>query len=339
MNRRTASEVTQSDLSLRGRTARWPLLPILRSRFARIAFAWLTLTLIFSVIYWVAWMARSDSFIINKEFNLNPVEQIRERVLLSYTSIDGAVMPEHPVLQPIGLEEMTLALVELDSLTREINSSLTPLNIRLKSLETESGRISRLHSQAMSDNMEAYRTKELAPAEAEVKRRAEAVASMERTQGLSPNSYQKIILAEARVELASARLTEATKSAQVATYILDNIGTFADSYTTEAIQKLDANLQHGAAERESLMLSLRQLRERTSQTAASWRERRTDRLGWLDFVYFSVAVSSSTTFGDIIPNTRLVRMAALAQLLVSIFLLGYLVSLAGALPRQDADRT
>lgn len=307
-----------------------------RYRFFFLATAWALLVIAFSLIYWCAWQSQSDSFIVNREFNLNPIEELRSRLSISQAQALSGPTTQSAIVKSIGLDEMMMAIDEVDSIAKDLNEVIASLKLKQQALELDRERVGSLHSASMSKNMENYRARELAAVKAEVRRNADIVEGMQKAYGDTPPSHQGIMLAEARVELADARLREATKAAEVGSYVLENIGTFADAGTSDALEKIDENLQKIALERNRLALDLGALQEKANQIAASWRKNRTDRLSWIDFIYFSVGVSSSTTFGDIIPNNRFVRIMALIQLLASIFMLGYLVSLASpALAKQE----
>jgi hypothetical protein len=56
------------------------------------------------------------------------------------------------------------------------------------------------------------------------------------------------------------------------------------------------------------------------------RSERIDRVGFLDFVYFSIGVATGTTFGDIVPNHVFTRSIVAVQLLTSIIIVGFFVN-------------
>lgn len=68
------------------------------------------------------------------------------------------------------------------------------------------------------------------------------------------------------------------------------------------------------------------LRSQAFDLVAAWRSERVARLSVLDFVYFSLGVATTTTFGDIVPNHPLTRFIVTLQLLISIVLVGLFVN-------------
>lgn len=69
----------------------------------------------------------------------------------------------------------------------------------------------------------------------------------------------------------------------------------------------------------------------------AYREATEHRLGYGDFLYFSVGAATTATFGDISPNSTLVRMLVCLQVLGSIVFVGLMVSeLAGRIDKKAA---
>lgn len=46
-----------------------------------------------------------------------------------------------------------------------------------------------------------------------------------------------------------------------------------------------------------------------------------DDLNFLDFLFYSIGISTTTTFGDLLANSRLIRLIVCVQLLLSIIVL------------------
>ncbi|HEB0978545.1 TPA: two pore domain potassium channel family protein [Yersinia enterocolitica] len=50
-------------------------------------------------------------------------------------------------------------------------------------------------------------------------------------------------------------------------------------------------------------------------------KRQKEDLNFLDFAFYSIGISTTTTFGDLVANSRLIRMLVCIQLLLSILVL------------------
>lgn len=53
---------------------------------------------------------------------------------------------------------------------------------------------------------------------------------------------------------------------------------------------------------------------------------RIEKVGFMDFLYFSLLIATSNSFGDILPNTSAARLVVSLQLLIGIILIGYILS-------------
>lgn len=298
---------------------------------------WILSVLIYSFTYWGLWSSRPDAFILNKEFNLTPIQDLHAKLWAE----DG------PGTWPMGNAAKAPVAAELDSLMGSVaeldrtaiaaEKALAPLKQQQSELESESKRALLQHSELMWKNVEHYKSQAWATERDDVKRNEDLVAGLEQQFGMVPPSHQAIVLAEARVVLAHAKYREAVKMAEVSEYVLKNLGKFADPTATAETKRVEEQLRSNTEQQDELRKKLSTVRKHAHDSLNTWYVARQGRLLWLDFLYFSVGVSTTTTFGDIIPNSRIARMFALSQLVISVFLVGYLVSLVGRAGQKNAN--
>lgn len=306
--------------------------------------AWILSVLIYMGFYSYLWNLRPDSFILNKEFNLTPIQNLQEKLWLADKPPPFSPMDEvgdlpksnaDRISAVVELDSMAGIAAELDKTASDAVSALVPLSQEQRAIEAERKRAFDNHSESTSKNVDAYTYRQLAGERMEVRRRASLVESLERQFGNNPPNHQAIVLAEARVALAHARYQEVLKDADVAEYVLKNFSQFADSSAVAEVERLQAQLQGNEERQRALRESILNVRRQALENMKNWYHARQGRLSCLDFLYFSVGVSTTTTFGDIIPNSRAARMIALSQLILSIFIVGFLVSRVGNPVSQD----
>jgi ion channel len=102
----------------------------------------------------------------------------------------------------------------------------------------------------------------------------------------------------------------------------------ADFAQTSVVAAFDkAFKEHDALLNKHLELSdkILRLRVKRRDLLESWERERLQRLGFFDFLYFSMGVATSNTFGDLIPNDRMIRTVIVTQLVLSILLVGLLI--------------
>ncbi len=297
-------------------------------RIGVLAGLWLVSVIVYAFAYWLLWLAHPDAFIINKEFNLTPIEDLNSKLW----GTNGNTWSSTPSLSAPGaleLDSLMSSVAELDRTAAEAESGMAPLRLEQAKIEAELKQAFQKHSELMWANIERYKSMQADAVRTESQKQSDLVAALEKNFGSKPPSHQAIILAEARVSLAHARYREAVKVAEIGEFVLRNLGSFADSASSSEIVRLEELLKDKTQRQAALFAQLSDVRKRAYESLEKWYAARQSRLLWIDFLYFSIGVSTTTTFGDIIPNSRSTRMFVMSQLVVSVLLVGYLVSLIG----------
>jgi hypothetical protein len=114
------------------------------------------------------------------------------------------------------------------------------------------------------------------------------------------------------------------------TFSSDDITSDLSRFTkTSALPKLDDVIsRHNEMQNKYLKAAeqITNLRQQQRSLIEKWEKDRLARLTFLDFVYFSMGVATTNTFGDIIPNDKIIRAIIVAQLVSSIVLVGLFVN-------------
>lgn len=295
--------------------------------------AWVVSVFIFSLAYWNAWLSRPDSFVLNKEFNLTPYQQLLSRLWSESSSAMWAASATSSPAIAIELDELSASVDKIDREATALQRQLHELETQQRKLELAAKAIYDEHSTKLWSNVEKYKMEavkfEIAAAE-RAKLAAEALAQASQQ---TPSPVVSIAAANANVELARAQYALAVRQAEVGEYVLGHLREFADPEATAQFDATEAKLAAIRHKQLELMGALGKVRGQAFSLLEDWHAKRTARLEWIDFVYFSAGVSTTTTFGDIVPNSRFIRVIVLVQLVFSILLVGYLISLLGS-PRS-----
>lgn len=293
------------------------------------AAVWITSTLLFSLLYWWAWVARPDSFILHSEFNLTPYDQLLAKLWPSGSSVmwDSTAMSSPTVV--IDLEEFTKAVNEIDREATAAQSQLRSLEREQAAIELAAKAVYEDHSVKLRTSVEKYKRNAVSAESAAVERATESANALVSAAQISPSLTMAIAAANANVELATARYALAIREAEVGDYVLHHLREFADPDTTAKLEATEAKLATEREEQLALVGRLADLRVEAFNRLGDWYSKRTARLRWIDFWYFSIGVSTTATFGDIVPNSRMVRLFVLAQSVFSVLMVGYFVSLLG----------
>lgn len=298
-----------------------------RNRGAIAISIWLASVLVFSLAYWCAWQSRPDSFIINKEFNLTPYEEMLSKLW---------DMPAGFMWKPSNTSTSAVAL-ELDKFSKSVEGfdiEATSLQQKLQALEAEQENLElsakliyEEHSTKLWSNVEKYKQARLKVETESVELSTLTANKFDQINQQMPSAAAAIAAADANIELAKAKYTLAVRQAETGEYVLDNLREFSDPETSAKLEATELKLSAMRQKQIKISRALANIRIQALSHLETWHETRTARLGWIDFLYFSVGVSTTTTFGDIVPNSRVIRVIALSQLLFSTLLVGWIVSL------------
>ncbi len=299
-------------------------------RLLRSIVVWLLSVLVFSGVYLFLWRVYPDSFILHKEFNLTPYQELNASLWAASTSSRwGDAAASRPAWSQ-DIDEFSRSAAKLDSDARSTLALLQRHAAAQQRLEEDMRIATKIQSDVMWSNVDRYKAKTLAPEEATERTAAERLARLEQLFGPNPNPQQSVQIADARVATAHASYGTAVKRAEVADYVLRNLGAFSEPEARVAVASIADSLREITSRQGELDKKLGEIRAQAYEALRQWYVARQARLDWIDFVYFSVGVSTTTTFGDIVPNSRIARVAVLVQLVVSVLVVGYLVSVLTA---------
>lgn len=298
-----------------------------RRSTVRVAALWVASVVFFSLIYWGYWNVRPDSFILNKEFNLTPYDQLLSRLWQPNQNAMWGKSPGSKAGIAADLEELMKSVNELDMEATSVLKQLQTLQEQQKTLEGRQSAVYQQHDTKLWANVEKYKADTTRKEEEAAQRAREEVSRLESIAGSSPSSSISLVIANAKVKLAYANYALAVRRAEAADYVIHNLRALEDSATTAELDTLRSSLSETSKEQLDLTFRLGTIRERAFAKLRDWYSIRTSRLDWIDFLYFSAGVSTTTTFGDIVPNSRAVRVIVIAQLVASVLIVGYFVSL------------
>lgn len=287
------------------------------------AIAFFTGVLAFAIIYWLAWWARPDSIAVSGSANVRPLQAIRDIVwtdaqpepgtfdAATVEEINGRAAPLLAAWRALPAEEQKLARIEAD------------LEQQLDRVRADAGP----KVDARIREYEALQLRELdakrAAIETEIATLERAAAAAADDQAASQLRIQAI---DRSVDLARHKVVVAKKRAEVAAFIADNFGSFMPDEDRKRIETLRAAADRNFEGQMQLADRRTRIRVQLDNLLQTETRRVLNRLAFVDFVYFSFGVATTVTFGDITPNSTLVRGLVALQLLFSIVTVGFFVN-------------
>lgn len=290
--------------------------------------SYLAIVFLFSGVYYSIWSARPDSFIINSELNLDPLSDIP---LLAWQEMDTHATTGAPNLGEIStkLAGIKAGINELDFKVRSLDQQVDSGRAELAEVGTRNQTITMANGERYRQDITAEASRNVVDAERVLKAFSE--------RGWAERNYG-VAEANLRVRLAEMRVIQAEQMAEAYRYFISNIGQFGDAQLMAQMDQLNDKTQAQAREREQAWELLSQKRTELIDVAHTWRKQRLDAVSWLDFLFFSIGISTTTTYGDVVGNSRLVRSLIATQLLICVFVMaGFVSSVVSRSGRCDGD--
>jgi uncharacterized coiled-coil protein SlyX len=292
--------------------------------------AFCSTVLVSSVIYWLTWQFRPDYYVVQGEVNLYPIGNVDS---LLWEGQYRAAPLEARELSELSTESNRLVKAAKDLREREFN-----LRNEITRLEAELKNLSRRLEDNRSKRIEQFRHQQLDVLQDDRDQLESKIVELEKGSPNEEGVYHPLrtVVAEMRLDLSRRDLNLATKRLEVAKKIVDDFGEFAEPADWQQFKAVYDQIGINQKEIGEIYSADAKLRLEAYDLVVKWRQQRSSRLSFADFIYFSIGVSTTTTFGDIIPNHSVTRSIVTGQLLVSIIIVGLFVnSLSPNLPLRS----
>lgn len=293
----------------------------MKSKF-KWAIAYLISVIAFCFIYFGYWIYKPDSFIINQDLNVQPITDINQFLLGDGDKYEvGSFISLSDIKKSYDADykKIKTVLIELDKL----NKSKEELSGKLKT-------VSQKRFEEIDYNFSLYEKRTLEPFLTVEREIAKKINELERALPKKIESQADLDkvkeFGEAKIELASAKVKTAHQAVENSHTVLNNMRSFTNRETIEElhrIQKLEKNYYE---EWRRLERAREELRVNAIDNIRQHQRLIIEKVNFFDFLFYSVGISTTTTFGDLVPNDRVVKSFVSLQLLVCIFILGGFVN-------------
>lgn len=274
--------------------------------------------ILFALIYYAFWYIRPDHFITNQSINIHPIKEINSILW------DDKLMTPSKI--PISLLDLQKKQSTLSNKIMDLEQKSSYLKNEYSKLEVNGGNLELIRNKELSENIEDYRRRTLIPHEKKEAALTKNILELEVVleKELNPiKRYPMIInLGKKRIALAEFRVEKAKVEYNIADYTLKNLREFMSKETIDKFELISNNRLENETLRLSYSVEVSQIRSRLYSLALEYRTNIIKQFNYIDFVYYSVGIATTTTFGDITANSKLIRFIVTIQLLISIFILG-----------------
>lgn len=269
--------------------------------------------LLFAAVYYFTWLVNPDSFIKNNALNSTPVQNA---IKLAFSYNDVAHEDYDNISIEDFSEETLKAKKEFDKIiSHNINleSVLSQQESNLKSIREKLSKAWAMNTQAYVDETSLKHYNELTVKESERK----AIFSQ---KNKIHESQFDIMLADKNIEISEVKLRIATAERDALEYVLSHVGDFNDP---KLVSELNIANKIIDDTRSKLIINNKEMVKIRNNVQDLLSKRQKEDLNFWDFFFYSIGISTTTTFGDLVANSRLIRMFVCIQLLSSIFVLAY----------------
>ncbi len=281
--------------------------------------AYFAVAFLFSWVYYFTWIKNTDAFIVHQEMNLRPLTRWRE--LLIRRGVKAKAIPPATAVSEKSHEEISREYSTLSGEESRLQAELQLLTSKLKHASAEVTRLGSLHNGELAANLKTILDRQTEQHQSSLQA---ILSDMNDRLARDPNAIQD----------ASAAADHAIKNLAAAQNF--SISSFLSEATqTKYLADLNSALASDAAlttRRIEVTDQLDTVRNAERGLLESWERDRLNRLSYFDFLYFSMGVATANTFGDLIPNDRVVRFVIVIQLILCLTLVGLFVNSVSSPP-------
>ena len=134
-----------------------------------------------------------------------------------------------------------------------------------------------------------------------------------------------LILQGKFVELANLKAEYAKKNVKVLEYVIKHFGSFIPDSISNELDRLNNTGMSLANKIQNLENRRRDVSSTIKSSVNKFHWNRRESVNFLDFVYYSICVSTTVSFGDIAPNNGWTRLVAILELLACLILVGVII--------------
>lgn len=276
-------------------------------------------------VYQTIWTYRPDYFRVQQGVNFLPIDLIE--MMREGAKPPGAIQQ---FSNSEGEEQ------DISALFREymavIDDQMTKAD-KARELRELLNEGQREFERATFKKMNEYVQSEISEIDSEIKNKEKEIAALRSPSlpfipngGVNETNENRLKIAELAVAIAELKLRYVEKEAEARRYGLSNLVQFQDD--PEQIKHIELIKSTQAAEKEAFIAfeKVNSFRAKAYEALHAYRSQSLSKLGYFDFLYFSVGAATTATFGDISPNRTTVRILVCLQVIVSILFVGYLVN-------------
>ena len=278
----------------------------------RFAIGYIIIVVFFAFINWITFNRNSTSYLISDQLN----KSIKRYDFLT-DSLDKEeyhlnAKDEMPITISIFSEMINPEFAKRDSIKEILTLKQDTLGKYLHKLDS----LGKIAVKVRSATIQHFQDSMMQSQQARLDSINEVIAANDSIQMIRRGKY---------IERAHYELEYADKMQQVSKYVLNHYGCFIPEEMSNQIGYFNLGVIRLECEVDNLKTQERLLTHGIRDLISSFHYNRMESVGFLDFLYYSICVSTTVSFGDIAPNNGWTRFLAIAELLLCVLLLAVLL--------------
>lgn len=270
------------------------------------------LVFLFATIDWIVFRCNSTSFLISEQLN-----KYVDRYEFLDPDIDLAAYHRNAKDKlPITIDGFNSLMKPTFDELQTANDSLIHDKGNLDACLKQWDSLSREAEVMKTDSVEHLRKKLLSGCQEKIDSLKDYLVGKDSTTMIIEGKY---------VELAQLQYEYAKKNVEVQSIINQYIGNFIPDSLSHQIRRCNEDYLRLTMDIGELEQTRRDVTSQIRNKTIEFHNNRLDAVSYLDFVYYSICVSTTVSFGDIAPNNGLTRLLAIIELLACIVLIGTIV--------------
>lgn len=286
---------------------------LVRMRLFRFLFLYVSIVIAFAIMNYASFNKNSTNYLISEQLNkrVDRYDFIDKQIdLATYRgnfndAIPLSINEFKDIIQPV--------FIKLDS----INRSIIVFKKIVDSLTCEMDSLSQLAEVIRADNINSFREEALI----EYENRIDSLESY-----LALNDSTQMIIQGKYVELAELNYQYAAKRYELQTYILQHYGSFIAEDLNIRMHNDNKKLIAYEDSIQIKELDRFDVSRKIRTTVGLFHANRREAVSFWDFLYYSICVSTTVSFGDIVPNSNLSRLLAISELLICLVLVAVILN-------------
>jgi len=288
----------------------------------KLLYLYFFIIILFAGIYNVIFKLMPDSFVVNKQLNILPFTKDysflwNDNDMLNYKiDIDNNY-------SNISLIDIQLKLNKQFSLISKYRSEVEQQELSLRNIILKRKQLVRQQETLIEKNIEQYKHDMINKSYIfEKNKLTNEIKSLIDLNNTDMNS----IIENKKIRLNVIEYKIAFNKYKILQYISKNYSSFSDNNLSIQIKNLNKQETKIRDKIYKFENQIGDIRGKINRNLIAWKNSLSMKLDIIDFIYYSIGISTTTTFGDIIANSKIVRLFVSIQLLISIIIVTSLVN-------------